>query len=113
LKYTYSIMHGRRKPLDSILVKPSGPDCNLGCEYYFYLEKEKLYLESKTHRMSESVLEEMIRQVMQQSGESVSIGWQGGEPILLGLDFFKKRYSLKKFTGREKLLGTDFKLTEF
>ena len=107
-------MHSRRKPLDSILVKPSGPDCNMRCEYCFYLEKEKLYPESKTHRMSESVLEEMIKQVMQQSGVSRFLS-DGREANQHSWDWIslKKRYSLKKFTGREKPLGTDFKQTGF
>ena len=101
-------MKGRRKPLDSILVKPSGPDCNMGCEYCFYLEKDLLYPESQTHRMSIEVLEEMIKQVMQQSGESVSIGWQGGEPTLLGLDFFKKAVQFEKIYGQGKTVGNGF-----
>ncbi len=90
----------KHRPLSSILIKPSGPDCNLGCTYCFYLEKESLFPESKTHPMSPEIQEEMIRQVMQQSGESVSLAWQGGEPALMGLDFYKRVIELEKKYGR-------------
>lgn len=90
----------KRKPLNSVLVKPSGPDCNLGCSYCFYLEKEEIFPETKTHRMSPEVQEEMIRQVMQQSGEAISFAWQGGEPALMGLDFYQRAIELEKKYGR-------------
>lgn len=97
-----------KKQLNSILVKPSGPDCNLECEYCFYLEKEVLYKNSKIHRMNDKVLEEMIRQVMEQSGEQVSIAWQGGEPTQMGLDFFKRAIEFEKQYGGNKLVGNGF-----
>ena len=93
------IMAQKHRPLTSVLVKPSGPDCNLDCTYCFYLEKEKLFPESKTHPMRAEVQEEMIRQVMQQSGEAVSIGWQGGEPALMGLDFYRRVIELEMKYG--------------
>ncbi len=62
----------KKRPLTLVLIKPSGPDCNLGCTYCFYLEKEALFHETKVHQMSPEIQEEMIRQVMQQSGDSVS-----------------------------------------
>jgi uncharacterized protein len=101
-------MAQKHRPLTSVLVKPSGPDCNLGCTYYFYLEKEKLFPETKTHRMSPEIQEEMIRQVMQQSGEAVSIGWQGGEPALMGLDFYKRAIELEKKYGHGQSVGNGF-----
>lgn len=48
------------------------------------------------------MLEETIKQVMQQSGSSVSIGWHGGEPTLMGLDFFKQAVELQKKYGYGK-----------
>jgi uncharacterized protein len=96
------------RPLTSMLVKPSGPDCNLGCTYCFYLEKEALFPETKTHPMSPEIQEELIRQVMQQSGESVSIGWQGGEPALMGLDFYKRAIELEKKYGHGQSVGNGF-----
>lgn len=93
------------KPLESILVKPAGPDCNLGCKYCFYLDKSELYPETNTHRMSEKVLEELIRQTMEQSGQNISFAWQGGEPTLMGLDFFKKAVHYEKVYGNRKIVG--------
>jgi uncharacterized protein len=96
------------KPITSILVKPAGPDCNLGCSYCFYLDKKELFTETTLHRMSDAVLEEMIRQVMQQSGNEVSIAWQGGEPALMGLDFYKRAVELEQKFGRGKTVGNGF-----
>ena len=93
------------KPLTSVLVKPAGPDCNLNCTYCFYLEKAELFPETPRHRMSDEIQEEMIRQVMQQSGDSVSIAWQGGEPTLMGLDFYKRAIELEMKYGHGQTVG--------
>jgi len=98
-------MPSPRKPLNSILIKPAGPDCNMACDYCFYLEKADLFTETPVHRMSETVLEEMIRQVMAQAGPEISFGWQGGEPTLMGLDFFEKAVDLQKRYGRSRSVG--------
>jgi serine-type anaerobic sulfatase-maturating enzyme len=72
-----------------VLSKPSGATCNLDCTYCFFLSKEKLYPNSR-FRMSEETLETYIRQVLEsQRAPEVTIAWQGGEPTLMGLDFFK------------------------
>ncbi|GET29539.1 anaerobic sulfatase maturase [Prolixibacter sp. SD074] len=101
-------MSVRYKPLNSVLVKPAGPDCNLDCSYCFYLEKDELFPDTKVHRMSLEIQEEMIRQVMQQSGPNVSIAWQGGEPALMGLDFYKRAIELEKKYGYGKVVGNGF-----
>ncbi len=75
--------------LTSVLIKPAGPDCNLACAYCFYLKKSALFEEGR-HRMSEAILRESMRQVMHQGGAQVNIGWQGGEPTLMGRTFFEK-----------------------
>ena len=93
------------RPLNSVLVKPTGPDCNLNCTYCFYMEKAGLFPESNRHRMSDEVQEELIRQVMLQSGPSVSFAWQGGEPTLMGLDFYKRAIELEKRYGRGQTVG--------
>ncbi len=73
-----------------VLGKPSGATCNLDCTYCFFLSKEKLYPNS-CFRMSEETLETYIRQVIEsQRAPEVTISWQGGEPTLMGLDFFKR-----------------------
>lgn len=101
-------MAQKNRPLTSVLVKPSGPDCNLGCTYCFYLEKEKLFPDAKTHRMSPEIQEEMIRQLMQQSGDAVSIAWQGGEPALMGLGFYKRALELEEKYGHGQAVGNGF-----
>jgi len=74
-----------------VLTKPIGPICNLDCSYCFYLEKQKLYPEERTWRMGGPVLESYIRQYIQgQPGEEVHFAWQGGEPTLLGVEFFRQ-----------------------
>jgi len=95
----------KRRPLSSVLIKPTGPDCNLDCGYCFYLEKSELFKQSPTHRMSTEIQEELIRQVMQQSGQSVSLAWQGGEPTLMGLDFYKRAIELEKKYGHNQMVG--------
>ena len=98
-------MSQTKKPLESILVKPAGPDCNMACTYCFYLEKSGMFPGIKTHRMSEEILEEMIKQVMGQSLEHVSFSWQGGEPTLIGLPFFKKAVEFQIKYGRNHVVG--------
>jgi len=102
------LMAQKQRPLTSVLVKPAGPDCNLQCTYCFYLEKETLFPETKSHRMSPEIQDELIRQVMQQSGKEVSIAWQGGEPALMGLDFYQKAIELEIKYGHGKQVGNGF-----
>lgn len=75
------------------------------CTYCFYTEKIKLFSNTKNHRMSDETLEEMIRQLMAQSSQQVSITWQGGEPTLMGLDFYKKAVELQKIYGHGQYMG--------
>lgn len=80
-----------------ILTKPIGPICNLDCKYCFYLEKENLYPNERQWRMSDEVLEEYTRQyISSQPGDEVFFAWQGGEPTLLGVEFFRKAVALQK-----------------
>lgn len=77
-----------------VLAKPSGAACNLDCDYCFYLDKESLYPGSAM-RMNEEVLELYLRQLLEsQQGDEAVIAWQGGEPTLLGLDFFVRAMDL-------------------
>ncbi|MBD3266948.1 anaerobic sulfatase maturase [bacterium] len=93
------ILNQPKKQLTSVLVKPASADCNLKCEYCFYLEKAGLFPETKVHRMADEVLEEMVKQVMQAGSPQVSFGWQGGEPTLMGLDFFRKAVEFQQQYG--------------
>jgi len=85
----------------SLLVKPASADCNLRCEYCFYLGRSVLYPETKIHRMPDSVLEQMIGSFMATDQPQYAIGWQGGEPTLMGLDFFKRVIDLQKKYGNK------------
>lgn len=80
-----------------VMAKPTGPICNLNCTYCFYLEKENLYPGKQFWAMSEDVLESYIRQYIQaQAAPSITFAWQGGEPTLLGIDYFRKIIELEK-----------------
>ena len=73
-----------------VLAKPSGPICNLDCTYCFFLEKEALYPGDR-FRMTDEVLEAYIRQLLEaHTDPEVTIAWQGGEPTLMGVDFFRR-----------------------
>jgi uncharacterized protein len=81
----------------NILAKPTGPLCNLDCHYCFYLEKENLYPGQRIWVMSEPVLESYIQQYIEsQQAPMVSFAWQGGEPTLLGVDYFRKIVALQR-----------------
>lgn len=78
-----------------LLVKPAGAACNLGCRYCFFLSKENLYADRESPLMSDSLLETYIAQLMAASpGPQVEVAWQGGEPMLRGLDFYRRAVDL-------------------
>ena len=86
---------GRREPISfHLLAKPTGATCNLDCKYCFFLSKDNLYPNERT-RMTDKVLEQYIRQRLAQREEpEVNIAWQGGEPTIMGLDFFRRSVEL-------------------
>lgn len=80
-----------------LMTKPVGPICNLDCKYCFYLEKEKLYPGKSNWRMPDDVLEKYVRQYIEaQQVPEVTFAWQGGEPTLMGLDFFRRAVELQQ-----------------
>ncbi len=80
-----------------IMTKPIGPICNLDCKYCFYLEKESLYPNTSRWAMPPEVLERYIQQyIAAQSADEVHFAWQGGEPTLLGTDFFRNVIALEQ-----------------
>ncbi len=83
-------------PRFHVLAKPTGAACNLACSYCFFLDKELLYPNSKL-RMSEATLEAYIQQLIAAHRSSeVSVAWQGGEPTLMGLEFFRKAIQIQE-----------------
>jgi uncharacterized protein len=80
-----------------IMTKPIGPICNLDCKYCFYLEKENLYPNTRHWSMSPEVLERYIKEyIAAQSANEIHFAWQGGEPTLLGVDFFQTVVALEQ-----------------
>ena len=78
-----------------LLAKPTGAVCNLDCSYCFFLSKEMLYPGSR-FRMTDDVLENYLRQLIEAHVEmpEVTVAWQGGEPTMMGLDFFRRSVEL-------------------
>lgn len=83
-------------PRIHVLAKPTGAICNLACSYCFFLDKELLYPGSK-FRMSDEVLESYIRQLIKAHlSPQVTVAWQGGEPTLMGIDFYRRAIELQE-----------------
>ena len=85
----------------SLLVKPASADCNLKCEYCFYLDTHRLYPQEATHRMSDEVLDRLIQSYMHTDQPVYSMIWQGGEPTLMGRDFYQRVIDLQKRYGKQ------------
>ncbi len=92
-----------------LITKPIGSKCNLNCTYCYYLEKENLYHHSGSFRMNDALLENYIRQYIDaQPDNAVSFVWQGGEPGLLGIDFYKKVLAYQKKYAAGKIIENAF-----
>ncbi|MBN1141411.1 MAG: anaerobic sulfatase maturase [Deltaproteobacteria bacterium] len=88
-----------------LMAKPIGPACNLDCTYCFYLEKQALYGTAKDFRMSDEVLHAFIASyIASQPTPVVEFVWQGGEPTLLGIDFFRKVVEFQKPFAKKKII---------
>lgn len=95
-----------------IMTKPIGPICNLDCSYCFYLEKEEMYEQERRKErpswaMPTEVLERYIRQYIEsQDVPEISFAWQGGEPTLLGVRFFRRVVELQKqYAGGKRIMN--------
>ncbi len=101
-------VHTASRPFH-IMTKPIGPICNLDCKYCFYLEKEALYNGERKWQMPDAVLEQYIQQYIGSQPQSeVSFAWQGGEPTLLGVRFFRKVIDLQKKHGDGRTITNAF-----
>ena len=105
--------HGSRRLTGSgsddafhVMTKPIGPICNLDCKYCYYLEKERLYPAGENFRMRDEVLEAYIRQYIEGQGAApeVQFAWQGGEPTLMGVAFFRRLVELQKKYGAGRVI---------
>jgi uncharacterized protein len=80
-----------------VMLKPVGPACNLDCTYCYYLEKKNLYPYAKGYRLNDDLLEKFIKEYIQaQDVPVVSFVWQGGEPTMLGVDYFRRALKLQE-----------------
>jgi uncharacterized protein len=93
-----------------LMAKPSGPACNLDCAYCFYLDREALFDTRGTRRMSPDVLEAYIRRTIAATpaGAPVAFTWQGGEPTLLGIDFYQRAITLQREHGAGRTITNSF-----
>ncbi len=91
-----------------LMAKPSSFHCNIQCEYCFYLEKEHTF-GSKAPFMSEQTLRNYVKNYIEShAGQRVEFAWQGGEPTLLGLDFFKRAVSFQQEFANGKTITNAF-----
>ena len=83
-----------------VMTKPNGPRCNLDCTYCYYLEKERLYPDTKKFRMPDDVLESYVRDYIATQiatgAPEIWFSWQGGEPTMLGVEFFRRAVALQE-----------------
>lgn len=109
-------MNATPKPANSaysraahIMAKPIGPRCNQRCKYCFYLEKHALFADDEDYRMSDEVLERFVREyIAWQNTPQVEFAWQGGEPTLLGVDFFRKAVEYQRKYGQGRTITNAF-----
>ena len=91
-----------------VTIKAVGSWCNLDCIYCYYLPKEDLLGDISGDRMSDEILEELIRQcITQQNVDTILFTWHGGEPLLLGLDFYRKAIDLQQRYANGKRIEND------
>src|SRR5665213_1799854 len=97
-------------PLDfHVMAKPIGPICNLDCKYCFYLEKESLYPQAQKWAMREDVLDSYVRQYIEAHDTPViNFAWQGGEPTLLGVDYFRRLVDIQRKYANGKRIQNAF-----
>ena len=98
------------KPLRfNMMFKPVGPVCNLSCNYCYYLDKTRLFYKTSDAAMSEDLLDRLIKEYIEiNNNEQIVFDWHGGEPLLLGIDYFKKIVELQnkyKSKPRERSRG--------
>lgn len=91
-----------------VLAKPIGPVCDINCDYCFYLEKRALFGKHEHYRMPEDVLAAYIEQyIAAQPTPVVEFTWHGGEPTLLGVDYYRRVVELQRaYRGRKEIRNT-------
>ena len=93
----------------NVMLKPAGPSCNLNCTYCYYLEKKNLYPGKNDFRISDELLENFTKQYIEANQVPVvTFVWQGGEPTLMGLDFYKRAMEFQKKYAGGKTIENSF-----
>lgn len=88
----------------NIMIKPAGSLCNLDCNYCYYLDKAEIY-GGKEPVMTLEMLETCIREYIAANDvQEVMFNWHGGEPLVLGLDFYKKAVALEQKYAGDKII---------
>ncbi len=88
----------------NVMLKPAGSLCNLDCHYCYYLDKSEIY-GGREPKMSDEMLETCIREYIQANDvKDVTFNWHGGEPLVMGLDFYRKAIALQQKYGKDKLI---------
>ena len=92
----------------SSMVKPMGSACNLNCTYCYYLDKAPTIYDNRQPVMSYEMLEKYIRQYIEGNEiPEVTFVWHGGEPLMAGLDFYRKAVDLqKKYAGGKVIVNS-------
>ena len=86
----------KRPPAFTTMVKPVGATCNLDCSYCYYRDKAEIY-SAPQNLMTDDVLEEYVRQYLEAVNlPTVTFCWHGGEPLLAGIDFYRKAVELQQ-----------------
>lgn len=102
-------MPGLKPTAFNVMLKPFGPICNLNCTYCYYLEKKNLYQDTRNFKMKDEVLEVFVKEYIEsQNIPVISFVWQGGEPTLLGLDYYKKALEIQKRYAGDKRVENVF-----
>lgn len=93
-----------------LMAKPAGAICNLDCAYCYYLEKEKLHDRGSRFRMDDETLERFVRDYIAGNppDEPVVFAWQGGEPTLMGVDFYRRALAFQKRHGADRVIENAF-----
>lgn len=103
LTFSDALKHTRSAAF-STMVKPIGSACNLDCHYCYYIGKADLYNHHQP-KMSYELLEEYIRQYIEMNtAPVVTFVWHGGEPLLAGIDYYRKALEFqKKYAGEKRI----------
>lgn len=90
-------------PLHTILIKPASGLCNMRCDYCFYCDEMEKRDEASRGMMSEETLKNLVKKAMFQAQGEICFAFQGGEPTLRGIDFFRKALEYEQRFNRNRV----------